>query len=163
MSAFLPTSWWPDPSLLFPADPSVFRGPRLARWFTGAGLVLITARSLVHLLLPDGGAGTIATIDTSVEGGRNIIAIFGQWGAIQLLLALTLWALFLRYPGFVPLILVAFLLEPVLRGISGSLKPIETLRTAPGAALNWAVVPVVLAGLGLALCPADDAGSGQGK
>jgi hypothetical protein len=35
------------------------------------------------------------------------------------------------------------------------MKPIMTLGTAPGAALNWFAVPVVAVVLYLALCPAD--------
>jgi hypothetical protein len=37
----------------------------------------------------DDGAHSIATIDTSVAGGASIIAPFGQWGAIQLVLAVS--------------------------------------------------------------------------
>jgi hypothetical protein len=59
----------------------------------------MTARSLIHVFSIDGGAHSIATIDTTVAGGANVIAIFGQWGAIQLLLALLLWTLLLRYRG----------------------------------------------------------------
>jgi hypothetical protein len=117
---------------------------------------LITARSLVHLFSPDGGANSIATIDTSVFGGNNIIAIFGQWGASQLLLVSALWVLLLRYRGLVPFILCVLLLEPFLRAISGQLKPVLTLGTAPGAALNWFFVPVVAAALYLALCTTEE-------
>ena len=48
-----------------------------------AYLVFITTRSLIHLLLPGGGAQSIASIDVQVAGGSNIVAMFGQWGAIQ--------------------------------------------------------------------------------
>jgi len=122
-------------------------------WFAAAYLVLITARSLIHLFSSDGGAHSIATIDTSVVGGSNIIAIFGQWGAIQLLLALLLWTLLLRYRGFTALVLLTLLLEPFLRSMAGHLKPIETVGTAPGAALNWVVVPILAVMLWMALCP----------
>ena len=152
MTGILPTSWRPSLSALLPAEPAIYRGPKLAEWFAMAYLLMITARSLVHLLSPDGGAHSIATIDTAVAGGRNIIAIFGQWGAIQLLLAGLLWVLLLRYRGFVPLVLCVFLLEPLLRGLAGHLKPVETVGIAPGATLNWVVVPVVAAALYLALC-----------
>ena len=54
-------------------------------------LVVITVRSCIHLLSADGGAQSIATIDTNVAGGDNIIAVFGQWGATQLLLAVLLY------------------------------------------------------------------------
>jgi hypothetical protein len=116
---------------------------------------LITVRSLIHMFFADGGAHSIATIDTSVAGGQNIIAIFGQWGAIQLLLALLLWTLLLRYPGLTALVLLTLLLEPFLRSLSGHLKPIETVGTAPGAALNWVVVPFIAVGLWIALCPVN--------
>jgi len=156
MSTLFPTSWMPRPAGLLPSDPTHYSGPAIARWITTALLVVITIRSLVHLFSPDGGAHTIATIDTSVEGGHNIVAIFGQWGASQLLLVGALWVLRLRYRGLIPFILSVLLMEPFLRGLSGHLKPISTLATAPGAALNWYAVPVVAVTLYLALCPAED-------
>ena len=87
--------------------------------------------------------------------GGNIIAIFGQWGAIQLLLAALLWVLIVRYPGFIPLALLVFALEPFLRGLAWYLKPISTVGTAPGAALNWVVAPALVLTLWLSLCPAS--------
>ena len=156
MSNMLPTSWMPRPAGLLPSDPTRYGGPAIAYWITTILLVVITARSLVHLLSPDGGAHSIATVDTSVAGGDNIIAIFGQWGASQLLLVGALWVLLLRYRGLVPFILCVLLLEPFLRAISGNLKPILTLGTAPGAALNWFAVPVVAVTLYLGLCTAKE-------
>jgi hypothetical protein len=146
----------PRPAGLLPSDPKRYGGPAIAYWITTTLLVMITARSLVHLFSPDGGAHSIATIDTSVAGGDNIIAIFGQWGASQLLLVGALWVLLLRYRGLVPFILCVLLLEPFLRAVSGHLKPVLTLGTAPGAALNWFAVPIVAVVLYLALCPADE-------
>ena len=151
----MPTSWIPRPSSVLPSDPTRYGGPAVAYWITTILLVVITARSLIHLFSPDGGAHSIATIDTSVAGGDNIVAIFGQWGASQLLLVGALWVLLIRYRGLVPFILCVLLLEPILRGISGHLNPIVTLGTAPGAALNWFAVPVVAATLYLALCTAE--------
>jgi len=130
-------------SRLLPEDARDYRGPQFAWWAAAAYLVVITVRSLIHLFSADGGAESIATVDTSVDGGANVIAIFGQWGAIQLLLAALLWVLLLRYRGLTPLVLLVFLVEPFLRALAGELKPIETMGTAPGAALNWLVVPVM--------------------
>jgi hypothetical protein len=42
----------------------------------------------VHIFAADGGANSIAGIAVDVEGGANIVAMFGQWGASQLLLAM---------------------------------------------------------------------------
>jgi hypothetical protein len=142
---------------LLPADPGRYDGPAIAWWFAVAYLAVVTVRSVIHVLAPDGGAGTIATIDLTVAGAANVVAMFGQWGAVQLLLALLLWVLLLRYRGLAPLVLLVFLLEPGLRELAGRLKPLETLGTAPGAALNWAVVPVVAAMLWSSLCPAGEA------
>lgn len=154
MNRLLPKSLVPRLSALLPSEPTRFAGPMLATALVVLYLSLITVRSFLHLLLPDGGAHDIATIDTSGVAGANIIALFGQWGAIQLLLAALLWVLIIRYPGFIPLTLLVFALEPVLRGLAGHLKPIVTVGTAPGVALNWVVVPWLLLTLWLSLCPA---------
>lgn len=146
--------WRPSPARLLPANPALYDGPRLPFWVAIAWLVAITVRSCIHLLAPDGGAQSIATIDvTAVAGGSNIVAIFGQWGAIQLLLSLLLWVLLLRWRGTVPLVLLVFTLEPVLRGLAGHLKPVTTMGTAPGAEINWLVLPVMAFFLYLSLCP----------
>ena len=150
----MPSSWWPSPARLLPANPAHYDGPLLALWLALAWLSVITVRSCIHLLAADGGAQSIATIDVAVDGGSNIVAMFGQWGAIQLLLALLLWVLLLRWRGTVPLVLLVFTLEPVLRGLAGTLKPVTTMGTAPGAALNWFTLPVMAFFLYLSLCPA---------
>lgn len=151
----MPASWQPSLTRLLPLNPAVYDGPAISLWVAIAWLCVITVRSCIHLLAPDGGAQSIATIDVAgVAGGSNIVAIFGQWGAIQLLLALLLWALLLRWRGTVPLVLLVFTLEPVLRSLAGHLKPVTTMGTAPGAALNWLVLPVLGFFLYLSLCPA---------
>lgn len=150
----LPSSWRPSTAQLLPANPATYDGPLLAFWAALAWLGVITVRSYIHLLAPDGGAQSIATIDVAVAGGSNIVAVFGQWGAIQLLLALLIWVLLLRWRGTVPLVLLVFTLEPVLRGLAGHLKPVTTIGTAPGAALNWLVLPATGFLVYLSLCPA---------
>jgi hypothetical protein len=122
---------------ILPMNPSRFEGYRLVRLITAIFLLVIVVRSCVHLFSPDGGAQSIAGIDTSVEGGNNIIAVFHQWGASQLLIALVLWVLFFKYPGLTPLILLTLAVEPLLRWLSGQILPVESLSTPPGEALNW--------------------------
>ena len=156
MNALLPKSWAPNVSRLLPPDPTNYLGAMIAFWLTALYLVLITVRSCIHLFAADGGAQSIATIDTAVAGGNNIIAVFGQWGATQLLLALLLWVLLLRYRGLLPLVILVLFVEPFFRALAGQLKPIETMGTAPGAALNWYAVPVLAVLLYLALCPAGE-------
>lgn len=119
-----------------------------------AYLVFITARSMIHLFLPDGGAQSIATIDVRVAGGSNVVAMFGQWGAMQVLLAGVLWVLLLRWRGLTPLVLMVLAIEPVLRAVSGHLKPVTAMGTPPGEAFNWWVFPVLVLLLLMSLCPA---------
>jgi hypothetical protein len=115
------------------------------RWLTVPFLVVAIARSLVHLFSADGGAQSIAGIDIAVEGGNNIVALFHQWGAIQLILAVVLTVLFTRYPGLTPLVLLALVADPVLRDVAGQIMPVTSTTTPPGAALNAPVFVAVLA------------------
>ena len=125
-----------DIKQVFPENPSKFEGFRIIRLIAALYMSVMVARSCIHLFAPDGGAQSIAGIDTSVEGGDNIIAIFHQWGAIQLILAVLLFVLFFRYPGLTPLILLTLSLDPVLRFVAGQQMSLTTTGTPPGEALN---------------------------
>ena len=123
---------------LLPKNPTKFEGFRAIRIVTAIYLLVMVVRSCIHLFAADGGAQSIAGIDTSVEGGNNIIAIFHQWGAIQLILAVLLFVLFFRYPGFTPLVLLTLALDPVMRFIAGQMMSLTSTGTPPGEALNAA-------------------------
>ena len=123
---------------LLPNNPAKFEGFQAVRIVTTIYLLVMIVRSCIHLFAADGGAQSIAGIDTSVEGGNNIIAIFHQWGAIQLILAVLLFVLFFRYPGFTPLILLTLALDPVMRFIAGQMMSLTSTGTPPGEALNGA-------------------------
>jgi hypothetical protein len=127
-----------DIKKLLPNNPTKFEGFRALRIVTAIYLLVMVVRSCIHLFAADGGAQSIAGIDTSVEGGNNIIAIFHQWGAIQLILAMLLFVLFFRYPGFTPLILLTLALDPVMRFIAGQMMSVTSTGTPPGEALNGA-------------------------
>jgi hypothetical protein len=127
------------------ANTTAFNGFPVIRWLTVPFLVVAIARSLVHLFSADGGAQSIAGIDITVEGGNNIVALFHQWGAIQLILAVVLAVLFTRYPGLTSLVLLALVADPVLRDVAGQIMPVTSTTTPPGAALNAPVFVAVLA------------------
>jgi hypothetical protein len=63
-------------SRLFPPAEE-YTGPKVPFYFLILIAILSTGRSLIHMFAPDGGAGVIAGINVSVDGGTNIIAIFG--------------------------------------------------------------------------------------
>ncbi len=125
-----------DAKKILPKDPTVFIGFRAIRVLLAMYMFVIVVRSCIHFFSSDGGANSIAGIDISVEGGDNIVAIFHQWGAMQLLLVLLLYVLFFKYPGLTPLIALTLVIEPIFRLISGKIMPVTTEGTPPGEALN---------------------------
>ena len=125
-----------DINKVFPENPSRYEGFRIIRLIALLYMLVMVVRSCIHLFAPDGGAQSIAGIDTSVEGGDNIIAIFHQWGAIQLILAVLLLVMFFRYAGLTPLVLLTLALDPVLRFVAGQQMSLTTIGTPPGEALN---------------------------
>jgi len=121
---------------ILPSDPSVFEGSQFVRIALAVFLFVMVGRSCVHLFTSDGGAHRIAGIDISVEGGKNIVALFHQWGAIQLLLAGLLVLMYFRYPGFTPLIVLTVAMDPVLRFVASRKMIVITAATPPGAKYN---------------------------
>lgn len=126
--------------------------------------IITVARSLAHMFLPDGGAGSIATIDLTVVGAVTIIGIFAQWGLSQLLMAGLYVVVYFRYKSLIPLMYIVIIAEYVGRIGMGLLKPIETIGTAPGAIGNLILVPLAIILLFFAiLVPAKAAKSSQGQ
>jgi hypothetical protein len=130
---------------VLPKNPAEINGATWVRVVTAIYLGVMVGRSAIHLFSSDGGANSIAGIDIDVEGGDNIIAIFHQWGAIQLILAVFLLLLLLRYPGFTPLILLTLALDPIMRAVAGQIKPVITEGTPPGESLNWIAFYLIVA------------------
>lgn len=133
-----------------------FPGQKIALYaFIPLPLMLIV-RSCIHLVAPDGGAQSIATIplDTYSDGATaNIIAIFSQWGLSQLLLAGLFLLTLVRYRSLIPLFYLIFIFEQIGRISVGMFKPIATLETAPGAAGNLPLLAIALIMLVLSLIP----------
>lgn len=110
-----------------------------------------TGRSLVHIFAPDGGAHSIAGLDVNVNGGTNIIAIFAQWGAIQLILAIFYWLAILHYRFLTPFMLSIVLLEQLFRIGAGLLKNFEVADAPPGETGSYLILPLALFALILSL------------
>jgi len=140
-----------DWSRLLPPPCDDYRGSRLAFYFLVFVAVASTARSLIHIFAPDGGAGSIAGLAVDVEGGTNIVAMFGQWGASQLILALFYWLAILRYRSLVPFMLAMVVLEQALRIAVGQLKPVEVAAPPPGEIGSYILLPLSALALILAL------------
>ena len=113
--------------------------------------IVSTARSLIHILAPDGGAGSIAGMDLNVAGANGIIFAFGLWGSSQLIYALIQLTVAFRYRSLIPFMYVLLILEILLRMLVGRIKPVVFAHTPPGAIGNWVILPLAVLMLVLSL------------
>lgn len=126
---------------------NTYFGPK---WTLGVyvGLTLLTFwRSVHHIIAPDGGAQSIATIPLdqfSSEAQAVVIGMFALWGLSQLLLALLMGVVALRYRRLIPFVWVLVALEYLGRIVIGQVKPIPTEGTAPGAMGNIPLLVIAL-------------------
>jgi hypothetical protein len=127
---------------LLPEDPAVFRGPASAAAALAVVNLAGTARSAVHLLAPDSGAGTIAAMPVEGDTGRNTVALLAQWGGAQLLEAGVGWVILARYRGLIPLMWAIVTGEQAIRVIVGRHKPLTTTGRKPPGALSGPLLPV---------------------
>jgi hypothetical protein len=112
------------------------------------------ARNLVHMFAPDGGAQSIATIplDSFTPNVANtVILMFALGGLSQLLIGIIYVAVLWRYNALIPFMYLLMILEYGLRIVLGTLKPIETTSTAPGAIGDYVMVPLAIIMLILSL------------
>jgi len=130
------------------ADNTV-RGMKLPLYVFAAIAILGTVRSCIHLLAPDGGAGSIAGMDLSA-GRDGIVFAFALWGSAQLVYAAIQLVVVFRYRSLVPFMYLMLIVETLLRMLVGRMKPVAFTHTPPGAIGNYVVLP--LAFLMLALC-----------
>jgi hypothetical protein len=104
--------------------------------------ILSAVRSCIHLLAPDGGAGSIANLDLSGEGASGIIFSFALWGGAQLIYSFIPLAVAFRYCSLVPFMYVLLFVEALLRMLVGRIKPATFSHTPPGAYANYVMLPV---------------------
>jgi hypothetical protein len=127
------------------------RGMKLPYYVFVVLAVISAVRSCIHLLSPDGGAGTIAGLDLAVAGADGIVFAFALWGSSQLLFAILQLLVVLRYRSLVPLMYLMLILEVLLREWVGATKPVAFAHTPPGAIGNQLVLPLAVLMLALSL------------
>jgi hypothetical protein len=132
------------------ADNTV-RGSRLPFYVFILIAAIGTVRSFIHILAPDGGAGSIAGMDLSVAGADEVIFAFALWGSAQLVYALLQWLVILRYRSLIPLMWLVQLFETLGRMLAGWIKPVPFAHTPPGAYQNYIYLVLALLMLALAL------------
>jgi hypothetical protein len=112
---------------------------------------LVTAftvvRSIIHLVSPDGGAQSIATIPLhaySKDASDTIIHMFAEWGLSQLLLGLFYVVVLIKYKSLIPLMYLFLVIEYSSRLLLGFYKPFELEGHAPGGVGNYILVPLFI-------------------
>ncbi len=121
---------------------NTLRGSKIPYYLFALYAIISTVRSCIHLLSPDGGAGTIAGLDLSVAGADGIIFAFALWGSSQLLFALMQLLAVIRYRSLVPFMWLMLALEVLLRELVGKMKPVTFAHTPPGAIGNQIILPL---------------------
>ncbi len=140
-------------SRLFPARAdNGYHGHPAALWVFAALTAVSLWRSLHHVLAPDGGAQSIASIalDSFPPGAAaTVVAVFALWGISQLVLALFYTVVLWRYRALVPLMYGLMMVEYALRAALPLFKEgVEKTATAPGEVANLvliALLPVMFA------------------
>ncbi len=129
--------------VLFPAKAdNTLRGSKIPFYIFTLYTILSAVRSCIHLLAPDGGAGSIAGMDLTVAGAEGIIFAFALWGSSQLLFAIIQLLVVVRYRSLVPLMWLMLILEVLLRQLVGAMKPVAFAHTPPGAIGNQLFLPL---------------------
>jgi hypothetical protein len=107
-------------------------------------------RSLIHVFLPDGGAGIIAGLDLSI-GKENIIFAFGLWGVSQVIYAVIQLLVAFHYKSLIPFMYILLITETLGRMFVGIIKPPVLFSTPPGGYANWILLPLAIIMLYLSL------------
>ena len=131
--------------LLLPARiENTLRGSKIPFYVFALLAAISFVRSCIHLFSGDGGAGSIAGMDLSVQGAEGIVFAFALWGSSQLLFALVQLLVVFRYRALVPLMYLMLILEILLRELVGWMKPVTFAHTPPGAVGNQLLLPLAV-------------------
>ena len=145
-------NWKEIVNRIFPRQVSNnFQGYRIASIIFLLIIAVTIARSCVHIFAPDGGAGSIAGIIVSVEGGSNIISLFALWGLSQLLMGFVYLVVYLRYKSLIPFMYLLIIAEYSGRALIGFTKPLQVTHIPPGAIGDYILIPLALIMLILSL------------
>ena len=124
--------------------------------------IVSAVRSCIHLLAPDGGAGSIAGMDLSVAGAPGIIFSFALWGSAQLIYAIIQLIVAFRYRALVPFMYLLLFAETLLRMLVGHMRPVIFAHTPPGAYANYVMLPLAALMIILSFATWQGPASGMG-
>lgn len=122
-----------------------YKGNKAAMYLFYLVTAFTVVRSIIHLVSPDGGAQSIATIPLhliSKDASDTIIHMFAEWGLSQLLFGLFYIVVLIKYKSLIPLMYLLLVLEYSTRLFLGFNKPFELEGHAPGGIGNYILVPL---------------------
>jgi hypothetical protein len=132
--------------LLAPSTNHAYAGAPWAAHLLAVLGVLTILPGIVHVALPDGGAGSIAGVQLGACGPA-IIACFAWAGATQIAFGAMMLLVALRWRPLVPVTFLLFLVERGLHAVNGWwLKP-GSGHHPPEHYAVLVVLPIALAGL----------------
>jgi hypothetical protein len=124
-----------------------YRGSRVALWLLGLVLVLKLAIAL-GAIFNGHYAATVADgipIDSyTPQGAQAFLSLFASLGLSQFILGAFGVVLLLRYRPLVPLFLLLLLVEFAARKGVNAYIPIVRTGQAPGGAINWTILGVMV-------------------
>jgi hypothetical protein len=141
---------------LFPENAREYRGYGFVVVILVALTVVSTGRSLVHILVPDGGSASIAGIVSNPGSSSPLIFAFAWAGIYQIIWAAVQWTVLLRYRGLVPLISLLMLVEQAALFLLPHFKPIASTsltHTPPEAIGNKILLPLMVIVFVVSLIP----------
>lgn len=124
-----------------------YQGSIFAKYIFIILTVMTIVRSLIHLLGTAGGAESIASIPVetySIEAQKTVILIFHLWGLSQLIMGIVYVAVIFKYQQMISFFYLLMFFEYSGRTALFHLHPIQTLHTAPGAYVNYIMIPLSL-------------------
>ncbi len=131
--------------ILFPAKAdNTILGSRIPFYAFVLLTVIGTVRSFIHMLAPDAGLASIAGLDLSFAGSKDVVFFGSQWGAEQLIYAIIQWAVIIRYRSLIPAMWLVQFFETFLRMFVAHIKPITFSHTPPGAIGDKIYIPLTL-------------------
>ena len=139
-----------QPSLALPKTvTNEYKGKNIALYAFYIIIAITMGRSLIHMLAPDGGAQSIATIPLDNYSGAakaTVIYMFATWGLSQLIMGVFYLIAAVRYKSLIPLMYIFIAFEYLMRMVIGHMKPITLVGMAPGAVANipFFVIAVIM-------------------
>ena len=131
-----------------------YRGHVLAIWFYVPVLVMKTGIALGTIFNSRNAvqeADGIPLDSFGAGGAETVVALFAIWGLAQFVISVFGILALIRYRAMIPLMFTLLLLEHLARKWILTAHPVVTTGTPPGLYINYALLALMIAGLGLSL------------